>query len=222
MDKEFWLERWERAEIGFHQDEVNPYLRRFWNELAVAPGGEASGEIFVPLCGKSLDMVWLRGQGCAVLGVELSPIAVTEFFHEQGKSPEREGGEAFDRYAADGICIACGDFFDLRREDMARVSAVYDRASLVALPPEMRERYARHLVDILPAGTRILLVTFDYPQAEMSGPPFAVSESTVRALYGADAEVRLLATEDVLDQNPRYRQRGLSRMVENIFLLTLR
>ena len=222
MDKEFWLERWERAEIGFHQDEVNPYLRRFWPELGVAPGGEASGEIFVPLCGKSLDMVWLRGQGCDVLGVELSPIAVTEFFHEQGKSPEREGGEAFDRYAADGICIACGDFFDLRREDMARVSAVYDRASLVALPPEMRERYARHLVDIMPSGARILLVTFDYPQTEMSGPPFAVSEATVRALYGADAEVRLLATEDVLDQNPRFRQRGVSRMTENIFLLTLR
>ncbi|HZW24119.1 MAG TPA: thiopurine S-methyltransferase [Gallionella sp.] len=222
MKKEFWLERWERAEIGFHQDEVNPYLRRFWPELGVAAGGEAGGEIFVPLCGKSLDMVWLREQGCHVLGVELSPIAVQDFFREQGMSPERASGGAFDNYLADGYCLACGDFFDLGRADMAQVSAVYDRASLVALPPEMRERYARHLVSILPAGTRILLVTFDYPQDQMSGPPFAVSEAAVRALYGADAEVRLLATEDVLEQNPRFRQRGVSRMTENIFLLTLR
>ncbi len=105
---------------------------------------------------------------------------------------------------------------------MARVSAVYDRASLVALPPQMRERYAHHLAAMLPAGTRILLVTFDYPQEQMSGPPFAVSEDEVRALYGQYAEIRLLAREDVLDQNPRFRQRGVSRMEENIFLLTLR
>lgn len=218
MEREFWLERWERAEIGFHQDEINPYLMRFWPMLGVAPGCA----VFVPLCGKSLDMVWLRGQGCDVLGVELSPVAVREFFHEQGRSPLRESGEAFNRYAADGICIACGDFFDLRREDMAGICAVYDRASLVALPPQMRERFARHLAGILPAGTRILLVTFDYPQEQMSGPPFAVSEAEVRALYGEAAEVRLLATEDVLDRNSRFRQRGVSRMTENIFLLTLR
>jgi thiopurine S-methyltransferase len=218
MKKEFWLERWERTEIGFHQDEINPYLARYWKELSSSDGGE----VFVPLCGKSLDMVWLRRRGCFVLGVELSPIAVKGFFHEQGMSPERVSGGKFDNYIADGICLSCGDFFDLSQEDMAKVSAVYDRASLVALPPDMRERYARHLVDILPHGTQILLVTFDYPQAEMQGPPFAVSVKEVEALYGKYADVRLLAQEDVLVQNPRFRQRGVSRMQESIFLLTLR
>ena len=119
-------------------------------------------------------------------------------------------------------CLACGDFFDLTRDDLAQVSAVYDRASLVALPPEMRSRYARHLVDILPKGAPILLVAFDYAQHEMSGPPFAVSEAEVRALYGARADIGLLAAVDVLDENPRFRQRGVTRLVENIFLLTLR
>jgi thiopurine S-methyltransferase len=218
MKKEFWLERWERSEIGFHQDEINPYLARYWKELSVAGGGE----VFVPLCGKSQDMVWLRQQGSFVLGVELSLIAVKEFFHEQGKSPERVSGGKFDNYVADGFCLSCGDFFDLRKEDMAQMSAVYDRASLVALPPELRERYARHLVDILPPATQILLVTFDYPQAEMRGPPFAVSPSEVEALYGKYADVRLLAQEDALPQNPRFKQRGVSRMEESIFLLTLR
>jgi thiopurine S-methyltransferase len=218
MKKEFWLERWERAEIGFHQDEINPFLARYWKELSLV----RSGEVFVPLCGKSRDMVWLRQQGSFVLGVELSPMAVKDFFHEQGMSPVRVSGGRFDNHIADGICLACGDFFDLRKEDMAQVSAVYDRASLVALPPEMRERYARHLVEILPRGTQILLLTFDYPQAEMQGPPFAVSVKEVEALYGKCADIRLLEQVDALAQNPRFRQRGASRVEENIFLLTLR
>jgi thiopurine S-methyltransferase len=217
MKKEFWLERWERAEIGFHQGEVNPYLLKYWGELHAAQGGE----VFVPLCGKSLDMVWLRGQGHAVLGVELSAIAVRDFFSEQGKTPTHATRGKFAQCEADGIRILCGDFFDLSKEDMAQVRAVYDRASLVALPPEMRERYARHLVDILPAGSQVLLVTFDYPQDEMPGPPFAVSVNEVRALYEPYAEIRLLEQVDILDREPRFKARGVTRMQENIFLLTL-
>lgn len=182
----------------------------------------SGSEVFVPLCGKSLDMVWLRSQGNHVLGVELSSIAVQDFFVEQGMKAQRVRGGGFDNHIAEGYCLACGDFFDLRKEDMAKVSAVYDRASLVALPTEMRERYASHLADILPCGTQILLVTFDYPQAEMQGPPFAVSVNDVEALYGKYAEIRLLAQEDVLGQNQRFRQRGVSRMEESIFLLVLR
>lgn len=218
MEKDFWLERWERAEIGFHQDEVNPYLRDYWQALHPVSGSE----VFVPLCGKSLDMLWLRQQGHAVLGVELSAIAVQGFFAENGLVAEHASDARFDCCEADGIRILCGDFFDLNKQDMTQVTAVYDRASLVALPPQMRQRYARHLVSILAPGTQILLVTFDYPQAEMSGPPFAVSPGEVEALYRDHADIRLLAQLDVLPQNPRFQQRGLTRLQENIFLLTLR
>jgi len=218
MKKEFWLERWERSEIGFHQNETNPYLLRYWKELHPS----CVGEVFVPLCGKSLDMLWLRRQGCKVLGVELSPIAVEDFFKEQGEAPAHTRSGKFECCEADGIRILCGDFFDMGKQDLAKVSAVYDRASLVALPPEMRERYARHLADILSPSTQILLVTFDYPQAEMQGPPFAVAVNEVAALYGQYAEIRLLAQEDALAQNPRFKQRGVSWMEESIFLLTLR
>lgn len=217
MEKEFWLERWERQEIGFHQDEVNSHLREYWHELDPA----RDGAVFVPLCGKSRDMLWLREQGRTVLGVELSPVAAQAFFDENGFTPNRIPCGKFDRFEADNIRILCGDFFDLGIEDMANVSAVYDRASLVALPPQMRERYARHLASILPPATQILLITFDYPQEEMPGPPFAVSVDEVNALYREHAEVRLLAQLDVLAQNPRFQQRGLSRLQENIFLLTL-
>jgi len=217
MKKEFWLERWQRAEIGFHQDEVNPHLPRFWPELK-----QQGCLVFVPLCGKSLDMLWLRDQGNTLLGVELSEIAVHDFFQQQGKSPAREVAGKFHCCEADGIRVLCGDFFDLNKTEVAQVKAVYDRASLVALPPEMRQRYARHLAGILSPATQILLVTFDYPQEEMAGPPFAVSADEVRALYGRYAEIRLLQREDVLEQNPRFVQRGVTRMEESIFLLTLR
>lgn len=218
MNRDFWLERWERKETGFHQDEINPYLRQHWPELHLAKGSE----VFVPLCGKSRDMLWLRGQGHSVLGVELSPLAVQAFFMENGYTPLHSAEGKFDRCEAENIRILCGDFFDLDRDDLAGVKAVYDRASLIALPPEMRERYARHLVSILPPATQILLVTLDYPQAEMSGPPFAVSVDEVNALYREHAEIRLLAQLDVLEQNPRFRERGLSKLQENIFLLKLR
>ncbi|MDP1995710.1 MAG: thiopurine S-methyltransferase [Gallionella sp.] len=218
MEKDFWLERWQREEIGFHQNEINPYLRQYWQELHLA----RDSEVFVPLCGKSRDMLWLQRQGHSVLGVELSAIAVQAFFKENDYTPQRIANEKFDRYETDGIRILCGDFFDLGKDDLAQVGAVYDRASLVALPPEIRERYARHLVSILPPATQILLITFDYPQAEMSGPPFAVSVNEVESLYREHAEIRLLAQLDALAQNARFKERGLSKLQENIFLLTLR
>lgn len=217
MNKEFWLERWERDETGFHQDEINSYLRQYWSELNT-PG---NSEVFVPLCGKSRDMLWLHEKGYKVLGIELSPIAVQAFFRENGYTPNRVTVKKFDRWEADGINIFCGDFFGLDKNDLAKVSAVFDRASLIALPPEMRERYASHLVSILPPATNILLITLDYPQHEMPGPPFAVSTSEVEALYKKHASIRLLAQLDVLPQNPRFQLRGMSRLHENIFLLTL-
>lgn len=217
MNPDFWHERWQRGEIGFHQGEVNPYLIRHWPALAVT-----GGTVFVPLCGKSLDMAWLREQGHEVLGVELSPLAVQGFFAEHGHTPQHSTDERFNRCEANGIRLLCGDFFDLTAADLQHVTAVYDRAALIALPPELRARYVRHLVSLLPAGAQILLVTVDYPQEEMTGPPFAVSVAAVEALYRPYADIELLARLDVLAQNPRFQARGMSSLHENIFALKLR
>lgn len=218
MEKGFWHERWERQEIGFHQDEINPHLRQYWAGLGLAHGGL----VFVPLCGKSRDMLWLGDQGHRILGVELSPIAVEAFFRENGYKSQHTSGGKFDRYDADGIRILCGDYFDLRKDDLVGVTAMYDRASLIALPPEMRNRYVEHLAGILPPATQVLLIAVNYPQPEMPGPPFAVSPDEVDALYCKYASVELLAKMDVLAQNPRFEERGLSRLEENVFLLTMR
>jgi thiopurine S-methyltransferase len=215
MEKDYWQERWKQEETGFHQNEVNPYLLQYWQELHLAPGSE----VFVPLCGKSRDMSWLSEQGYAVLGVETSAVAVQAFFKENGYTPNHATSEKFDRYDANSIRILCGDFFDLSKHDLAKISAVYDRASLIALPPEMRERYTHHLLSILPPATQTLLITLDYPQPEMAGPPFAVSANEVEALYHERFTIRLLSQLDVLAQEPRFQERGLSRLNESVFLL---
>lgn len=216
MEKEYWLDRWERDETGFHQDAVNVYLLKYWRTLSLA----GRSQVFVPLCGKSRDMLWLREQGHTILGVELSALAIQAFFKEAGLKPRHWVNDKFGQFAADDIIILHGDFFDLDKKALANVRAVYDRASMVALPPNMRERYVRHMLHILPPATQILLVSFDYSASEMPGPPFAVSPDEVKRLYNKNAEIRLLAQMDGLQQNPRFRQRGLSRLQESIFLLT--
>ncbi len=217
MEKDFWQQCWERDDIGFHQNEINPNLRRYWQQLQLASGSK----VFMPLCGKSRDLLWLREQGHKLVGVELSAIAVQAFFKDNGYAPHHVASENFQRYDAEGIRILCGDFFDLSKSDLAPVGAVYDHAALIALPPEMRARYTRHLLSIVPPATKILLITFDYPQADMPGPPFAVSVSEVESLYREHATLRLLSQQDVLTKYPRFRERGVSWLQENCFLLTL-
>ncbi len=218
MDRTFWHERWQHNEIGFHQQEFNAHLQDFWGQLA-APAG---GLVFVPLCGKSRDLLWLRARDSRVLGVELSPIAVHDFFAENALTPQVTRQGVFDRYEADGLAILCGDFFDLTPEVMQGVAGVYDRASLIALPPELRPRYAGHSAAILPAAANTLLVTMEYPQNEMNGPPFSVREDEVRRLYEKRYTVTCLYSKDILAENPRFRERGLSALAEKVYWLAPR
>lgn len=213
--KAYWLERWERNETGFHQTGTNPYLLEFWHTLQL----NRDSTVFVPLCGKSHDMLWLRQQGHAVRGVELSATAAQAFFSENGLTTQNHAHSRFMHWEASDIAILCGDFFDLSAQDMRNVSAVYDRAALVALPPDLRKRYVNHLLQIVPANAQILLITLDYPQHEMTGPPFAVPLHEVTALFQAHAGITLLSQHNVLAQNPRFQERGLSRLEESVILL---
>lgn len=215
MQPEFWHARWGSNQIGFHQDDVNPYLRTFWPCLDVA----LSRRVFVPLCGKSRDMGWLRVQGHDVVGVELSPVAVEAYFAAQKLVPEVTVQDGLTSYSAGGVQIFCGDFFDLRPEHLAGVGAVYDRAALVALPPDMRSAYVAHMARLIMPETPMLLVAFDYPQHEMAGPPFAVSEAEVQALYGPWCSVSLVQEADILAQETRIRERGVTRLQEKVYLL---
>lgn len=215
MNREFWQTRWDEGRIGFHQDEVNPYLQRYWQSLNVSPGAT----VFVPLCGKSRDMLWLRDQGHAVIGVEIVPRAVEAFFAENGLAATKRRYGAFTLWESEGIKIFQGDFFDLTADDVVDVAGVYDRASLIALPPTLRQRYAQHLRAVLPGKMNVLLVTMDYPQAEMDGPPFAVTEQEVDALYKDYFRIEQVCAEDILAANPRFQEQGLSRLQEKVYAL---
>ena len=218
MEHDFWHQRWQQNQIGFHNAEINPHLQRHWTALDTKP----DGRVFVPLCGKSNDLLWLRAQGHQVVGIELSPLAVEAFFADNGLQPTQRRNGDFVVSEVDGLEIFCGDFFALTPELLGPIDAVYDRAALVALPPETRLDYAARMAELMEPGVAMLLVAFDYPQHEMSGPPFSVVEREVDLLYHSWCTIDLLAGEDVLERELHFRERGLSRLSEQVYRLRVR
>jgi thiopurine S-methyltransferase len=215
VNPDFWHERWCQGEIGWHASEINVHLQEYWPRLGIAPGEL----VFVPLCGKSLDLLWLAGEGHRVLGVEISRLAVDAFFSENGLAPKITEEPPFLRYRAAELEILCGDFFDLTGMHFGGVTALFDRASLIAMPPESRSRYGALLQGMFPPEVRGLLITLEYDQDEMSGPPFSVEAAEVHALLGGRFDIRRLARVDVLAENQRFRERGLTRLVEQVYAL---
>lgn len=208
MDPEFWHSRWQERRIGFHQDRPTPLLVEHWPALGVP----TDARVFVPLCGKSLDMAWLAARGHRVLGVELSPLAVAQFFEEHGLQPHVTTTASGTHYAAGGIEIVCGDAFALEPALLQSCDAFFDRAALIALPPAPRERYANELYARLPAGCRGLLVTLEYPQHEKSGPPFSVTAAEVDALFAGDWRITPLARHDILASQPAFVAEGVTSL----------
>jgi len=219
MDPEFWQERWQKGQIGFHESQPNSFLREHGARLEAAPGSR----ILVPLCGKSTDLHFLAEMGLDVTGVELVPEAVEAFFRENALRPVGEEWHGFpSRSAAVGagrVRLALGSFFDLVLPEGARFEAAYDRAALVAVRPDDRAKYAATLLAAMRPGGRILLVTFAYWGGTMTGPPFSVGDADVKSLFAA-AELEKLAERDVLESEPRFRERGATAIVEQAWLVT--
>ncbi|MFJ7885315.1 thiopurine S-methyltransferase [Pseudomonas sp. NPDC096917] len=215
MQPEFWHARWERNQIGFHLDKVNAYLQRLWPAIGVEQGSR----VLVPLCGKSLDLSWLAANGYEVLGVELSQTAVEQFFREQQIEPRIHQQGAFKVYEAGPITLLCGDFFALTVEDVAQCTGLYDRAAIIALPPQMREAYVQHLSNILAQGCKGLLITLDYDQSLMNGPPFSVPDAEVQRLWSPAWSLETLEQADVLGQEWKFLKSGVTRLDERVYRL---
>lgn len=187
MDRMFWQQKWEKNDISFHASEVNPLLVTYFGTLSVAKGSR----VFLPLCGKTLDMHWLLAHGYRVAGVELCRLAVEQLFAELGMTPQQSVQGELVRYSAKGIDIFVGDVFALSGDMLGPVDAIYDRAALVALDAESRNRYAVHLMHISGAAPQ-LLVSYQYDQSLMPGPPFSISDEEVERQYGDIYDVMLL------------------------------
>ena len=218
MQPEFWHGRWRENRIGFHRDVPLPLLTRHWPALRLPPGSR----VFVPLCGKSLDMVWLAGQGHRVLGVELSPMAIAQFFEERGLAPVVHDSPAGRHHVAGPWELVEGDAFALPEAAMADCAGVYDRGALVALPGDMRATYAATAWRRLPGGCRGLLVTLEYPQAEKDGPPFSVGEDEVHARFDPAWAVTLLERRDILADEPSFHEAGVSAFSTAVYRMEKR
>lgn len=218
MQADFWLQRWRDNHIGFHRDQTMPLLEQYWPAL----GLPADSRVLVPLAGKSLDMLWLAAQGHRVLGVELSPLAVRQFLAENALQAEEHDSPLGRHHVAGRIELICGDVFALDAATLDTCAAIYDRAAVIALPPTLRQRYAREVYARLPEGCRGLMITLEYPQADMDGPPFSVDAEEVRALFGTDWDIGMLERRDILASQPDFAERGVGSLHTCVYRLQRR
>ena len=216
MQPDFWLDRWRTAQIGFHQAAVDRHLQAYWPLLKLP----ANSPVFVPLCGKSLDLMWLRERGHSVKGVELSPVALEAFVMEHGIPARRRVLKGFDAYEADGLTLFRGDYFKLAAALLGSVSAVYDRAALISWTPEARAAYVNHLTLLTSPGTQTLLIAVEFPAEQMQGPPFPLTRDAIETLYPGHYSIEELARHDILDLEPRLKARGLTELREVCYRMT--
>lgn len=216
MNKEYWQNKWHNNEIGFNQSEPNSILQQYLSQLNLKP----HNRIFVPLCGKSIDMLWLIQQGYRVVGVELSAEACSQFFTEHEISFELTQTKYFQVYTSDTITLFSGDFFQITPELMGAIDAIYDRAALIALPDELRQQYACKIIDLATPATNMLLITTRYNQSDMQGPPFSVDEQAVHTLYAKKFTVNLLSKELTINIATHLHEKGLKEAYQLGFKLT--
>lgn len=226
MEHDFWHNKWEIQQAGFHLEYVHPLLKRnlslFQADKTLKEDENKPSKIFVPLCGKTLDIGYLLTQGYSVVAVELSDIAVQNVLTSLDLQPDNQptisewvGGKC---YRAKNLEIFVGDFFALTQADLGDIALVYDRAALVALPDSMRIDYAKQLAKITQQAPQ-LLITLDYDQTVAGGPPFAVSNAEVESLYSATYPLQLLEEDDIIEQEPRFKAKGLTSFYQRAYRL---
>ena len=214
MEAGFWQEKWNKGEIGFHLSQVHPLLKRFLPNLHLSPGQR----VWVPLCGKSLDLGYLLDQGLKVVGVELSDKAVTALFEQRGEVPEVQPWAGGKCYRHGFLTVFQGDIFALDTPTLGPVDAIYDRAALIALPEPLRQRYVAQLLSLTDAAKQ-LLITLCYDQNRMDGPPFSVGPEQVAALYRERYVIERLSDRDIIDHEPHFAERGLEALHEQCSIL---
>ncbi len=211
MDTEFWKKAWNEGRTNFHRENVHEQLTEYFVQLKPGKGQK----VLVPLCGKSKDLIWLNGLGLRVHGIELHEQAVESFFVENDLAIAKTTQGDFTNYTHEDIVISCGDFFKLDADQT--YDFVYDRASLVALPSEMRRRYAQIVKRALKKGGKCLLIVYEYDQSKMDGPPFSVDTNEIQSLYADQFTIKLMQSKQATKEGPRLS--ALDTIKENVYIL---
>jgi len=216
MKKDFWIEKWQNNQIGFHQDFTHPLLIEYINKLGISIGDT----IFVPLCGKSIDMLWLNNQGFNVIGIELSDLAIEQFFAENKLEYVKSTDKLFDVYSYENITIYQGDFFALAPKHTIDVKAIYDRAALIALPGGLVEKYVEHMYALMPKNTSELLITLELQRAtDVLGPPFSSPDKKVHDLFASFTSIKLLQMDDIVQKEEAFKKQGCEYVYERVYLI---
>lgn len=217
MELSYWQSRWNKGNIGFHMPGGYPGLKKHWNSLSIPE----SSRVLVPLCGKSEDLDFLIQNTSQVTGVEISEKAILEYFEERGITPEKSSSHGFKIFTHGKLQLWCGDFFRFPEKSEYSFSLIYDKAALIALPEQTRIRYADKLLNLahLDSGSDILLHHFEYNQSEMNGPPFSVSLSEIKSLYGSKYSITILEENELIPSGfKKFKRRGLKNVLKERFL----
>lgn len=206
---ENWLDRWANGRTGWHEESGNAGLKSHWPDCANGT------RVLVPLCGKTIDLLWLSHHGHEVVGVELSDIAVRNFFSEHDLAYQVEKGEYLDCFSATDVPITlyCGDYFSF---DAPPFDALYDRGALVAMPDSLRPEYVEHTKQLLRPEAVRMIITLEYDQRVVQGPPFSVLPTEIGAYWGDLTRVH--ETDDLETCPPKFRAAGLQDIQEVVWL----
>lgn len=210
MEHQFWHQAWEEGRIGFHRNEVHPQLVQGLSII----NPEVGSKVMVPLCGKSLDLLWLQDNGFNVTGVELCPKAIEEFFKDNNLKPEEIGNGV---YQLPSLNLVVGDYLAYKGQE--EFDFLYDRAALVALPPKMRIDYAKHSLSLLKKGGKLLLVAFEYDQEKVPGPPHCVLKEEIERIYEGTT-LELIHEETNEAQAPKFKEAGVKTFTQRTYILT--
>ncbi|MBX9597765.1 MAG: thiopurine S-methyltransferase [Burkholderiales bacterium] len=216
MDHDFWHQKWKNNDIGFHREEINAFLQKHYplNQLPSTP------KVFVPLCGKSIDMLWLNQHGAQIIGCELSLLACQQFFAENNLSAESFKSADFSHLKHNSIELLSGDFFKLSLSELGQIDFCYDRAALVALPPKLRIQYAQKMAELLPRGALYLLITYNYAENSKIGPPFSVDSNEVINLFGDNFTITFLEQQAEAPNNlPALAKQSITQIINQVHIL---
>ena len=222
QEQQQWWVRWQEGRIGFHLPDVNPLLIRHVHSLATDTHPNERSCILVPLCGKSKDLIWLQSHFHKVIGVELVPQAVEAFFEENQITPTYSLKDSFTTYLHGNLALLQGDIFQMSSKYLEDhpIQAIFDRASLIALPDKLRKNYVALLRSLGSCNTKLLLVTLAYEEGMISGPPHSIPENKIFELFAFATNIELLEKQDILPESPNFQKAGLRWAYEAVYLIT--
>ncbi|MFN3852457.1 MAG: thiopurine S-methyltransferase [Spirosomataceae bacterium] len=212
MEASFWIKSWELGGFytSFHRRDIHPYVLEY-----MTPDEIENKNILVPLCGKTLDMLYLAQYANKVIGVELVEEAIVQFFDENNLPYEMIDDET---YVSGNITLLKKDFMALTTEEIGQIDWIYDRASLVALPYEMRVDYLRAIDRLSDVGTKQLIITLEYFPL-INSAPFCIKPNEVDDYYGAGHIIKHVERPN-LPNHGMVRKWNLDYLIEHGFVAT--